>query len=72
MCFRNDGYQMMYWAVPVFFIITGVLLLNPSKSITATDCIWKYEKRIVLALLIFGIPFAILKLVMENGVSIEQ
>lgn len=59
---------MMNWAVPVFFMITGALLLNPEKMITASDCVFKYCRRIVLALLIFGIPFAVLRLVMETGI----
>lgn len=65
--FFNASYQMMDWAVPVFFMITGSLLLNPGKKITASDCIWKYGQRIILALFFFGIPFAVLKLVMETG-----
>ena len=66
--FFNAGYQMMYWAVPVFFMITGALLLNPEKKITPYDCAWRYGRRILLALLIFGIPFAAIKYAMENRV----
>ncbi|MDE5862225.1 MAG: acyltransferase, partial [Ruminococcus sp.] len=65
--FFNSGYQMMYWAVPVFFMISGALLLNPQKDIKVKDCIKKYSSRILLALIIFGIPFAMLKLIMETG-----
>ena len=46
------------WAVPVFFIITGYLLLNPEKEITLHDCMIKYVRRIVLVLVIFAIPMA--------------
>ena len=65
--FYNAGYQMMYWAVPVFFMITGALLLDSEKMITSYDCVWKYGRRILLALLVFGIPFAAIKYVVENG-----
>ena len=65
--FLSAGYQMMQWAVPVFFMITGALLLDPRKKISVHDCWKKYLARILLALVIFGIPFAMLRLVMETG-----
>ncbi len=55
------------WAVPVFFMITGSLLLNPQKELTASKCVKKYALRMVLALFIFGIPFALLMLVFNQG-----
>ena len=70
--FFNAGYQMMYWAVPIFFMITGALLLNPEKEITAQDCWRRYAVRILLAIVIFGAPFAVLRLVMEtDGINIR-
>ncbi len=36
----------MRWAVPVFFIITGMLLLDSNRVITPKDCIKKYAFRI--------------------------
>ena len=54
------------WAVPVFFMITGSLLLNPQKELTASKCVKKYVLRMVLALFVFGIPFALLMLVFER------
>lgn len=47
------------WHVPIFFVLSGELLLN-KKEITVHDCIFKYAKRMLLALLAFGIPYAIL------------
>ena len=67
LCFFSAAYQMMDWAVPCFFMITGALLLNPEKVITASECVWKYGRRIVLALFLFGTPFAMLKIIMETG-----
>ncbi|MDD6401010.1 MAG: acyltransferase [Lachnospiraceae bacterium] len=53
-----------------FFMITGVLLLD--RQVTYKNIINKYVKRIVLAILIFGIPFAILKIVGESkNISID-
>ena len=58
--------DLMRWAVPVFFMITGALLLDPEREITYRKNVFRYVRRIVLALLVFGIPFALLKLIMEN------
>lgn len=58
--------SIMSWAVPVFFMITGCLLLQPEKEITAVQCVRKYALRALLALFIFGIPFAMLILVFES------
>lgn len=62
--FFSASYQMMYWAVPIFFMITGALFLNPKRETSYYIYITKYVKRMILALFIFGIPFASLKLVM--------
>jgi surface polysaccharide O-acyltransferase-like enzyme len=49
------------WAVPVFFMITGALMLNKSKEYTVEKLLKKYALRIILALLLFGFPYAIIK-----------
>ncbi|MCD7888481.1 MAG: acyltransferase family protein [Oscillospiraceae bacterium] len=60
--FLNAGHHIASWAVPVFFMITGALLLNPQKSISFKQCLSKYCLRIVLALFVFGIPFAMMRI----------
>lgn len=55
----------MCWAVPVFFMITGYLLLNPEREISYKTCVTKYVRRILIALFLFGMPFSILKQIME-------
>ena len=65
--FLNAGHIIWRWAVPVFFMITGALLLDPCRQITYKDCICKYCRKIILALLIFGIPMTSLILI-SNGV----
>lgn len=47
-------------------MLTGALLLDPEKNIAAKDYIKKYVLRILLAIVIFGIPFSILKMIMET------
>ena len=52
----------MNWAVPVFFMITGALLLNPLKEITIEKSVEKYAMRIFYPLFFWGIIYAFLKL----------
>ena len=57
------------WAVPAFFMITGYLLLDSSKEIDYPLVFKKYCLRILLVLIIFGIPFAAMKNITDfNGI----
>lgn len=49
-------------SVPLFLMISGYLFLNPDKKISWKDAILKYCRRILLALLFFGVPFAFLEI----------
>ena len=51
------------WSVPVFLIISGYLFLNPKRRVTVKDAAFKYCRRILFTLIIFGIPYALLELV---------
>lgn len=62
--FFGAAYSIMNWAVPVFLMITGVLMLG--RQTDYKSCFGKYIRRGILALFMFGIPFAVLKLVMET------
>ncbi len=62
----TTGNYLMNWAVPIFLMITGILLLDKEKKITYHDCIKKYSKRILLALIVFGIPFSMLEIIMTT------
>jgi len=55
------------WSVPLFLMISGYLFLNPKKEITWKDAICKYCRRILLALLLFGVPFAFLESFLGTG-----
>ena len=52
------------WCVPVFLVISGYLFLDPTRKLGWKIMCEKYCLRIVLALLIFGIPFACLELIL--------
>ena len=56
---------LMNWAVPVFLMITGGLLLDPNRKITYDICIKKYVKRILLALFVFGVSFSIMEITLN-------
>ena len=58
--FYNSAYHAMNWAVPVFFMITGALLLNPMKEITIEKSVKKYIMRIFYPLCFWGIIYAFL------------
>lgn len=53
--------------VPIFFMISGTLFLNPKKELTLKALFSKYLRKIVLALVLFGTFFAIMELVIVTG-----
>ncbi|MDR1955857.1 MAG: acyltransferase family protein, partial [Treponema sp.] len=57
------------WCVPIFVMITGVLLLNPEKNITVERILKKYVLRILLAIIIFGIPYCFMEIFFDSGLS---
>lgn len=56
------------WAVPVFFMITGFLLLDPAKDIPLKKNL-HYIERMLLVLLIFGYPMCLAERVFHEGVT---
>lgn len=55
--------DLITWCVPVFVLISGYLFLDPGRKITLWQMLWKYCRRIVLALFLFGVPFACMELI---------
>lgn len=51
--------HLMTWAVPAFVMISGALLLPADKKTGYNVLFKKYIKRILLALLLFGLPMAL-------------
>lgn len=58
--------DLVTWCVPVFLMISGYLFLKPGKEIPFQTMVGKYCLRIVLALLVFGIPFSCLELILAE------
>ena len=59
--------DLVCWCVPVFLLISGYLFLNPARKISAGKMLWKYCRRIVLALFLFGVPYAWMEEIAREG-----
>ena len=54
------------WAVPVFFMITGALLLDPRKELPWEKLVG-HIKRISIAIVLFGYPFCLAEAIANAG-----
>jgi surface polysaccharide O-acyltransferase-like enzyme len=61
--------NLWQWCVPIFVMISGVLFLNPQKEITLEKIIKKYFTRIILAIIIFGIPYAFMEIFFDSNLT---
>ncbi len=59
--------NMMTVGVPVFLMISGSLFLNPEKEIGMEQILKRYLSRILLALFLFGVPYAVMELIAQEG-----
>lgn len=53
--------DLVTWCVPMFLIISGYLFLRSDRKIDFRTMLWKYCRRILFALFLFGVPFACLE-----------
>ena len=58
--------DLVTWCVPIFLLISGYLFLNPERTLTYPVMIKKYCRRIALAILLFGVPYAASELVVAE------
>ena len=58
--------DLVTWCVPIFLLISGYLFLNPRRILTYPVMIKKYCRRIALAILLFGVPYAASELVVTE------
>ena len=56
---------LLRWAVPAFFMISGAVLIKRDRNITYKDA-FKYCKRILLALVLFGIMYSMMEIFMHE------
>lgn len=59
-------YALSKWAVPLFLMISGSLLLNPKKNLNNKK-IRRYILRMICVLLTFGLVYALMEQVFSNG-----
>ena len=64
--FFRFGHEFFLWTVPFFFMITGYLLLGSDRELNYSIVLRKYALRIFLALTVFSLPFAVLKIYGET------
>lgn len=60
--------QLMYFAVPIFVMISGTLFLNPKKQFSIEKLYKKYILRIVVCLFGFGFFYSMLELYFNTRV----
>ena len=58
--------DLVTWCVPIFLLISGYLFLNPERTLTYPVMIKKFCRRIALAILLFGVPYAASELVVTE------
>ena len=58
--------DLVTWCVPIFLLISGYLFLNPERTLTYPVMIKKYCRRIALAILLSGVPYAASELVVAE------
>lgn len=58
--------HLLMWGVPIFLMITGALLLTPSREVTLKKLFSKYIKRVLIALIVFTFLFQILDYFMQG------
>lgn len=66
--FYSSIVNIMHFAVPIFFMISGALLLNPAKDIPLNKLIKKYIVKYVGVLFVFGWGYAFIEEIFVNRV----
>ncbi len=51
---------LVRWCVPMFVMLSGAFLLDPKKSVNLRDIFFRYILRVLVALLVWGILYALL------------
>lgn len=54
------------WAVPVFFMMSGALMLDPRRALP-WDKVWKHVWRMLFVLLTFGFAFCLIEVYLDYG-----
>lgn len=63
--FFESCYMVVSWAVPIFLMISGYLLLNPERKMDLSKIVI-YIKRMAVVLVIFGTTYAFMELFFQE------
>lgn len=58
--------QLLYWAVPIFILVSGILHLNPQKTLSFRKLFEKYILRIVISLVVFSFIYHLIDLMINK------
>jgi surface polysaccharide O-acyltransferase-like enzyme len=60
-----DG--LVRWCVPMFVMLSGAFLLDPKKAVRLRDLFFKYILRVLVALVVWGVCYAVLDYGLADG-----
>ena len=63
--------QILHYAVPIFFMITGVLFLDENRKVILKDYLKKYVLKYMIIILIFGGGYAFIEEVFKHNININ-
>lgn len=55
------------WCVPIFLMISGFLFLDRNRELPICKIYGKYCRRMVVALFVFGVPYAWIEILIKNN-----
>lgn len=64
--------SMSHWAVPIFFMISGMLFLDPEREFTMEKLFRKHIARVVLCLVVWGFFYSLLDQYIFGGLSLRS
>lgn len=64
--------SILHYAVPIFFMISGILLLNPEKEISLKKFLTKYVWKYLLVTMCFGWAYAYIELLFQSRQFVPQ
>ena len=64
--------SLVRWCVPMFLMISGVFFLDPNKNISKKDIFYKYIKRILIALIFWGLLYGLINLFLNHSLIMKK
>lgn len=68
----NCGNSISRWAVPIFYMISGMMFLNPQKEISLNRLFKKKVSRIILCICIWGLFYSLLDQYVYGTISYKS